>query len=201
MTAADEKAGSTLRSSRAVPHPSTNRALRRLTSEFGRDPVHSTWYGRQRGSLKSPGLGIQGEKNCACSPRGDHSTRLNRHPAAAWASPPAEAESCAPPPKGRDSPHASLLRGREPVSTPGVEPGLSRPQRDVLTTRRCGLLRAAHPGRALSQREVGAGVCGGWCCSSRLSDRGCRDALLQAAHMQRCWPKPDATENGGLRGG
>ena len=42
------KAGGTLRSSRAVPHPSTNRALRRLTSEFGRDPVHSTRYGRQR---------------------------------------------------------------------------------------------------------------------------------------------------------
>ena len=43
-----EKASSTLRSSRAVPHPSTNRALRRLTSEFGRDPVHSTRYGRWR---------------------------------------------------------------------------------------------------------------------------------------------------------
>ena len=42
------KAGSTLRSSRAVPHPSTNRALRRLTSEVGRDPVYSTRYGRQR---------------------------------------------------------------------------------------------------------------------------------------------------------
>lgn len=45
---AQRKAGSTLRSSRAVPHPSTNRALRRLTSEVGRDPVHSTRYGRQR---------------------------------------------------------------------------------------------------------------------------------------------------------
>jgi hypothetical protein len=44
----ESKAGSTLRSSRAVPHPSTNRALRRLTSEVGRDPVHSTRYGRQR---------------------------------------------------------------------------------------------------------------------------------------------------------
>ena len=44
----NEKADSTLRSSRAVPHPSTNRALRRLTSEVGRDPVHSTRYGRQR---------------------------------------------------------------------------------------------------------------------------------------------------------
>ena len=45
---AEEKADSTLRSSRAVPHPSTNRALRRLTSEVRRDPVHSTRYGRQR---------------------------------------------------------------------------------------------------------------------------------------------------------
>ena len=47
----NEKAGSTLRSSRAVPHPSTNRALCRLTSEFGRDPVHSTRYGRQQRCL------------------------------------------------------------------------------------------------------------------------------------------------------
>ena len=45
------KADSTLRSSQAVPHPSTNRALRRLTSEVGRDPVHSTRYGRQRNML------------------------------------------------------------------------------------------------------------------------------------------------------
>ena len=42
------KAGSTLRSSRAVPHPSTNRALRRLTSVVGSDPVHSTRYGCQQ---------------------------------------------------------------------------------------------------------------------------------------------------------
>ena len=42
------KADSTLRSSQAVPHPSTNRALCRLTSEVGRDPVYSTRYGRQR---------------------------------------------------------------------------------------------------------------------------------------------------------
>ena len=46
------KADSTLRSSRAVPHPSTNRALRRLTSEVGRDPVYSTWYGRQRATCQ-----------------------------------------------------------------------------------------------------------------------------------------------------
>ena len=42
------KAGSTRRCSRAVPHPSTNRALRGLTSEVRRDPVYSTRYGRQR---------------------------------------------------------------------------------------------------------------------------------------------------------
>ncbi len=41
--AADEtKADSTLRSSQAVPHPSTNRALCRLTSEVERVPVPST---------------------------------------------------------------------------------------------------------------------------------------------------------------
>ena len=38
----------TLRSSQAVPHPSTDRALRCLTSEVKRDPVHSTRYGRRR---------------------------------------------------------------------------------------------------------------------------------------------------------
>ena len=43
-----EKADSTLGSSQAVPHPSTNRALCRLTSEVRRDPVYSTRYGRQR---------------------------------------------------------------------------------------------------------------------------------------------------------
>ena len=43
-----EKADSTLRSSQAVPHPSTNRALCCLTSEVERDPVHSTRYGRRR---------------------------------------------------------------------------------------------------------------------------------------------------------
>ncbi len=42
------KADSTLRYSQAVPDPSTNRALSRLTSEVRRDPVHSTRYGRQR---------------------------------------------------------------------------------------------------------------------------------------------------------
>ena len=50
------KADSTLRSSQAVPHPSTDRALSRLTSEVERDPVHSTWYGRQRQHSLEHGL-------------------------------------------------------------------------------------------------------------------------------------------------
>ena len=37
-----QKANSTQRSSQAVPHPSTNRALCRLTSEVRRDPMFST---------------------------------------------------------------------------------------------------------------------------------------------------------------
>ncbi len=41
------KADSTLRTSRAVPHPSTNRALSSSTAEVARDLVHSTRYGRQ----------------------------------------------------------------------------------------------------------------------------------------------------------
>ena len=52
------KADSTLRSSQAVPHPSTNRALSRLTSEVERDPVHSTRYGRQRQCTSEVGLGM-----------------------------------------------------------------------------------------------------------------------------------------------
>ena len=43
-----KKVSSTLRTSRAVTHPSTIRALRGLTSEFRWDPVHSTQYGRWR---------------------------------------------------------------------------------------------------------------------------------------------------------
>ena len=51
FTNGNKKADSTLRCSQAVPHPSTNRALCRLTSEVRRDPVHSTRYGRQRHTL------------------------------------------------------------------------------------------------------------------------------------------------------
>jgi hypothetical protein len=48
------KADSTLRTSRAVHHPGTNRALYRLTSEVEGDPVHSTRYGRQRKQPQQP---------------------------------------------------------------------------------------------------------------------------------------------------
>ena len=41
-----KKVNGTRRASQAVPHPSTDRALRRLTSEFGWDRVYSTQYGR-----------------------------------------------------------------------------------------------------------------------------------------------------------
>ena len=41
-----QKANSTLRASRAVPHPSTDRAFHRLTSEFRWDRVYSMKYGR-----------------------------------------------------------------------------------------------------------------------------------------------------------
>ena len=54
------KAGSTLRCSQAVPLPSINRALCRLTSEVERDPVHSTRYGRQRQCASEVGAGTDG---------------------------------------------------------------------------------------------------------------------------------------------
>ena len=68
FVARSTKADSTLRSSQAVPHPSSDRALRRLTSEVERDPAHSTWYGRQRKLIhekvaacaRLPGLGWAG---------------------------------------------------------------------------------------------------------------------------------------------
>jgi hypothetical protein len=65
------KADSTLRTSRAVPHPSTNRALCRLTSEVERDPVHSTRYGRQRENMERPVIpqASKAPKHCSVSRR------------------------------------------------------------------------------------------------------------------------------------
>jgi hypothetical protein len=65
------KADSTLRTSRAVPHPSTNRARCRLTSEVERDPVHSTRYGRQRENMEQPVIpeASQASKHCFVSRR------------------------------------------------------------------------------------------------------------------------------------
>ena len=45
------KAHNTLRSSQAVPHPSTSRALQRLASEFEWDLAYSLWYGREQPKL------------------------------------------------------------------------------------------------------------------------------------------------------
>ena len=48
---------STWAQTRPLVQPSTNRALRRLTSEVGRDPVHSTRYGRPPATvLGAPGF-------------------------------------------------------------------------------------------------------------------------------------------------
>ena len=76
LEAPKHKADSTLRSSRAVPHPSTNRALCRLTSEVRRDPVCSTRYGRQRRHMQlacpplRPGAGAHGRREAVvcCRP-------------------------------------------------------------------------------------------------------------------------------------
>ena len=68
MTPAAEKADSTLMFSQAVPHPSTNEALCRLTSEVRRDPVYSTRYGRQR-KLRD-GILQQERQRCAHTRRG-----------------------------------------------------------------------------------------------------------------------------------
>ena len=79
------KADSTLRSSQAVPHPSTNRALRRLTSEVRRDPVCSTRYGRQRRHMQlvcpplRPGAGAHGR-----GPQAAAATRAMRAPHSVW---------------------------------------------------------------------------------------------------------------------
>ena len=70
-SARKEKADSTRRSSRAVPHPSTNRALRRLTSEVRRDPVYSTRYGRQQQCWE--------ERRSATLRRGNLPRRRERH--------------------------------------------------------------------------------------------------------------------------
>ena len=85
LSVVGRKAGSTLRSSRAVPHPSTNRALRRLTAEVGRDPVHSTRYGRQRESGFNQNLSARVKltgnfSTFLCPPPGDPPALADRLP-------------------------------------------------------------------------------------------------------------------------
>jgi hypothetical protein len=52
-------ADSTLRASRAFPHPSADRALRRVSSEVRRDPARSTRHGRQRQRLHTQAFAPQ----------------------------------------------------------------------------------------------------------------------------------------------
>ncbi|GBP48417.1 hypothetical protein EVAR_32818_1 [Eumeta japonica] len=52
----------------AVTHPSTDHARRRLTSVIGREPVHSTWYGRwQYTAFNLPTFVIQVDKNISAN--------------------------------------------------------------------------------------------------------------------------------------
>ena len=64
------------------------------------------------------------------------------------------------------------------MTTPGVEPGLSRPQRDILTTRRCGLLKCLRVQAASTSpvdvgwpigRSVETCVCACKMCAGRTS--------------------------------
>ena len=82
------KGDSILRTSQAVPNLSTNRALRRLTSEVRRDPVHSTRYGRQRNTpqrstyatSQNVRLALQSPSHSAAyrlAPCHSHDTQLN----------------------------------------------------------------------------------------------------------------------------
>ena len=122
-----QKADSTLRSSQAVPHPSTGRALCRLTSEVRRDPVHSTRYGRQRDLLPSANT---------CGRKAWSGTPGNRE----W-----HAEGF-----GFDARCCCLSRGREPISGVGLpQPGeLVRPER--ISNRQAGLPKRA--GRGLEPK-------------------------------------------------
>ena len=66
--------------------------------------------------------------------------------------------------------------GANEMSTPGLEPGLSRPRRDVLTTRRCGLPKAWFACSHASQHH-------GW----RTCEVGLA-TLTQWRGMVRCQP-------------
>ena len=68
---------------------------------------------------------------------------------------------------------------RQSMTAPGVEPGLSQPQRDVLTTRRCGLeIKLAPQVRKESLSRVPA-HCGHWPREKGTQTRRCREAPSQ----------------------
>ena len=96
-----KKAVITQRDSRGVPHRSTNRALRRLTSEFRWDPVHSTQYERRQTEDSS--------KNTQPHTSSQYSIPTNHfHTTTNLFPPPAtQQNSCNPPPNGILSPFHS----------------------------------------------------------------------------------------------
>ena len=109
------KADSTPRASRAVPHPSTDRALCRLTSEVKGDPVHSTRCGRQRRQTgwgrPRAGLGL-----VPLTPRND---ALSIGPRGLRASPPWRRFHLAPRPAWQRATLGSELVGRSaPLAWP-----------------------------------------------------------------------------------
>ena len=66
-------------------------------------------------------------------------------------------------------PHGSRTKCRaRNLSTPGVEPGLSRPQRDVLATRRCRPCKELQGTRVIFDQDVG----------EERGRRGCRTLFI-----------------------
>ena len=70
-----KKMDTTPRCSRVVPHLSTERAQRMLTSEFGWDLVHYAWYGRIRRHLFKKCLYSQSARESTLSDNSTHPIR------------------------------------------------------------------------------------------------------------------------------
>ena len=80
--------------------------------------------------------------------------------------------------------HEQNTDGVNKLTTPGVEPGLSRPRRDVLTTRRCSPCRCVVfclspcTFSFFAPRMVGQGICG----TLRLDQRLGRRCAMRGMH-------------------
>ena len=89
------------------------------------------------------------------------------------------------------------------MSTPGVEPGLSRPQRDVLTTRRCGLVLCVLslvriPGRIAAMRRINSRTQTGVAQAGGPPTRPARTVTVETLKMNTscAWPlRPDYAWN------